>query len=71
VSLLARATGAFAPAGAGVREAALVLPRGAVLARPQATVVAVVSRLLGRIVETTQRVAPRGDRRISRALTAR
>jgi hypothetical protein len=29
-----------------VREAALVLPLGAVLARPQATVVAVVSRLL-------------------------
>jgi hypothetical protein len=56
--LLARATGAFAaawcagfllvvaPAGAGVREAALVLLLGGVLARPQATVVAVVSRLL-------------------------
>jgi glycosyltransferase 2 family protein len=56
--LLAGATGAFAaawcagfllvvaPAGAGVREAALVLLLGGVLARPQATVVAVVSRLL-------------------------
>jgi glycosyltransferase 2 family protein len=55
---LARATGAFAaawcagfllvvaPAGAGVREAALVLLLGGALARPQATVVAVVSRLL-------------------------
>ena len=57
-SLLALATGAFAaawcagfllvvvPAGAGVREAALVLLLGPVLARPQATVVALVSRLL-------------------------
>jgi glycosyltransferase 2 family protein len=56
--LLARATGAFAaawcagfllvivPAGAGVREAALVLLLGGVLIRPEATVVAVVSRLL-------------------------
>jgi glycosyltransferase 2 family protein len=56
--LLARAVGAFAaawcagfllvvvPAGAGVREAALVLLLGGVLTRPQATVVAVVSRLL-------------------------
>ena len=56
--LLARATGAFAaawcagflllvaPAGAGVREAALVLLLGGVLTRPQGTVVAVVSRLL-------------------------
>jgi hypothetical protein len=56
--LLARATGAFAaawcagflvvvvPAGAGVREAALVLLLGGALARPQATVIAVVSRLL-------------------------
>jgi glycosyltransferase 2 family protein len=56
--LLARTTGAFAaawcagfllvvvPAGAGVREAALVLLLGGVLTRPQATVVAVVSRLL-------------------------
>jgi uncharacterized membrane protein YbhN (UPF0104 family) len=56
--LVARATGAFAaawcagfllvvvPAGAGVREAALVLLLGGVLPRPQATVVAVVSRLL-------------------------
>ena len=56
--LLARATGAFAaawcagfllvvaPAGAGVREAALVLLLGGALTRPQATVVAVVSRLL-------------------------
>ena len=56
--LLARATGAFAaawcagfllvvvPAGAGVGEAALVLLLGGVLTRPQATVVAVVSRLL-------------------------
>jgi glycosyltransferase 2 family protein len=56
--LLALATGAFAaawcagfllvvaPAGAGVREAALVLLLGAALTRPQATVVAVVSRLL-------------------------
>jgi uncharacterized membrane protein YbhN (UPF0104 family) len=55
---LARATGAFAaawcagfllvvaPAGAGVREAALVLLLGGALTRPQATVVAVVSRLL-------------------------
>jgi hypothetical protein len=55
---LARATGAFAaawcagfllvvvPAGAGVREAALVLLLGGVLPRPEATVVAVVSRLL-------------------------
>jgi glycosyltransferase 2 family protein len=56
--LAARATGAFAaswcagflvlvaPAGAGVREAALVLLLGAVLPRSQATVVAVLSRLL-------------------------
>jgi hypothetical protein len=56
--LLAHATGAFAaawcagfllvvaPAGAGVREAALVLLLGAALSRPQATVVAVLSRLL-------------------------
>jgi glycosyltransferase 2 family protein len=56
--LLARATGAFAaawcvgflllvaPAGAGVREAALVLLLAGALTRPQATVVAVVSRLL-------------------------
>ena len=56
--LLAHATGAFAaawcagfllmvaPAGAGVREAALVLLLGGSLTRPQATVVAVVSRLL-------------------------
>jgi glycosyltransferase 2 family protein len=56
--LLARTTGAFAvawcagfllvvvPAGAGVREAALVLLLDGVLTRPQATVVAVVSRLL-------------------------
>jgi uncharacterized membrane protein YbhN (UPF0104 family) len=56
--VLARATGAFAaawcagfllvvaPAGAGVREAALIVLLGAVLTRPQATVVAVVSRLL-------------------------
>ena len=55
---LARATGAFAaawcagfllvvtPAGAGVREAALVLLLGGALTRPQATVVALVSRLL-------------------------
>jgi uncharacterized membrane protein YbhN (UPF0104 family) len=53
-----QATGAFAaawcagfllvvaPAGAGVREAALVLLLGGALARPQATVVAVASRLL-------------------------
>ena len=57
-SQLARATGAFAaawcagfllvviPAGAGVREAALVLLLGGALTRPQATVVALVSRLL-------------------------
>ena len=56
--LLARATGAFAaawcagfllvvvPAGAGVREAALVLLLSGPLTRPEATVVAVVSRLL-------------------------
>jgi uncharacterized membrane protein YbhN (UPF0104 family) len=56
--LLARAMGAFAaawcagflvllaPAGAGVREAALILLLGGVLSGPQATVVAVVSRLL-------------------------
>lgn len=57
--LLARTTGAFAaawcagfllvvvPAGAGVREAALILLLGGgVLTRPEATVVAVVSRLL-------------------------
>jgi glycosyltransferase 2 family protein len=56
--LAARATGAFAgawcagfllvvaPAGAGVREAALVLLLGGVLTRPEATVVAVLSRLL-------------------------
>jgi uncharacterized membrane protein YbhN (UPF0104 family) len=56
--LLASATGAFAaawcagfllmvaPAGAGVREAALVLLLGGSLTRPQASVVAVVSRLL-------------------------
>jgi hypothetical protein len=56
--LLARATGAFAaawcagfllvvvPAGAGVREAALVLLLSGALTRPEATVVAVVSRLL-------------------------
>jgi uncharacterized membrane protein YbhN (UPF0104 family) len=55
---LAMATGAFAaawcagfllvvtPAGAGVREAALVLLLGGALTRPQATVVALVSRLL-------------------------
>jgi uncharacterized membrane protein YbhN (UPF0104 family) len=53
-----RATGGFAvawcagfllvvaPAGAGVREAALVLVLGGTLARPQAWVVALVSRLL-------------------------
>jgi uncharacterized membrane protein YbhN (UPF0104 family) len=35
-----------APAGAGVREAALVLLLSGALTRPQATVVAVVSRLL-------------------------
>jgi glycosyltransferase 2 family protein len=56
--LLALASGAFAaawcagfllvvaPAGAGVREAALVLLLSGALTRPQATVVAVVSRLL-------------------------
>jgi glycosyltransferase 2 family protein len=56
--LLAHATGAFAaawcagfllvvaPAGAGAREAALILLLGGVLTGPQATVVAVVSRLL-------------------------
>jgi uncharacterized membrane protein YbhN (UPF0104 family) len=56
--LLVRSTGAFAaawcagfvlllaPAGAGVREATLVLLLGAVLTRPEATVVAVLSRLL-------------------------
>jgi glycosyltransferase 2 family protein len=56
--LLARATGAFAaawcagflmllaPAGAGVREAALMLLLAGVLSGPQATVVVVVSRLL-------------------------
>jgi hypothetical protein len=56
--LLAHATGSFAaawcagfllvvaPAGAGVREAALILLLGGVLTGPQATVVAVVSRLL-------------------------
>jgi uncharacterized membrane protein YbhN (UPF0104 family) len=56
--LLARATGASAaawcagllllvvPAEAGVREAALVLLLGGALTRPQATVVAVTSRLL-------------------------
>jgi hypothetical protein len=56
--LAARATGAFAgawcagfllvvaPAGAGIREAALVLLLGGVLPRPEAIVVAVVSRLL-------------------------
>jgi glycosyltransferase 2 family protein len=56
--LLLHATGAFAaawcagfllllaPAGAGVREAALVLLLGAVMARPEAAVVAVLSRLL-------------------------
>ena len=56
--LAVRATGAFAaawcagfllvvvPAGAGVREAALVLLLAGVLTRSQATVVAVVSRLL-------------------------
>jgi hypothetical protein len=56
--LLVRATGAFAaawcagfllviaPAGAGVREAALVLLLGGMLTRPGATVVAVASRLL-------------------------
>jgi glycosyltransferase 2 family protein len=56
--LLASATGAFAaafcaglllvvaPAGAGVREAALVLLLGGSLTRPQASVVALVSRLL-------------------------
>jgi hypothetical protein len=56
--LLARATGAFAaawcagfllllvPAGAGIREAALVLLLGAAMTRPQATAVAVLSRLL-------------------------
>ena len=55
---LLRATGAFAaawcagfllvvaPAGAGVREAALVLLLGGVLTRPEATVAAVASRLL-------------------------
>jgi glycosyltransferase 2 family protein len=56
--LLAQASGAFAaawcagflllvaPAGAGVREAALVVLLGGTLTRPQGTVVAVVSRLL-------------------------
>jgi hypothetical protein len=56
--LLVYATGAFAaawcagfllvlaPAGAGVRAAALVLLLGTVLTRPEATVVAVLSRLL-------------------------
>jgi glycosyltransferase 2 family protein len=56
--LLVRATGAFAaawcagfvllvaPAGAGVREAALIVLLGGVMARPEATVVAVLSRLL-------------------------
>jgi glycosyltransferase 2 family protein len=56
--LLLHSTGAFAgawcvgfllvvaPAGAGVREAALVLLLGSTMSRPQATVVAVVSRLL-------------------------
>ena len=56
--LLALASGAFAaswcsgfllvvaPAGAGVREAALVLLLSGALTRPQVTVVAVVSRLL-------------------------
>ena len=56
--LPALATGAFAaawcagflllvaPAGAGVREAALVLLLSAVMTRPEATVVAVLSRLL-------------------------
>ena len=56
--LLVHATGAFAaawcagfllvlaPAGAGIREAALVLLLGPVLTRPEATVVAVLSRLL-------------------------
>jgi hypothetical protein len=56
--LLARATGAFAaawcagflllvvPAGAGVREAALVVLLSPAMTRPEATVVAVVSRLL-------------------------
>jgi len=56
--LLVCATGAFAaawcagfvllvaPAGAGVREAALIVLLGGVMARPEATVVAVLSRLL-------------------------
>ncbi len=56
--LLLHSTGAFAgawcvgfllviaPAGAGVREAALILLLGSTMSRPQATVVAVVSRLL-------------------------
>jgi len=56
--LLARAIGAFAaawcagflllvaPAGAGVRETALVLLLGSAMTRPQATVVAVLSRVL-------------------------
>jgi glycosyltransferase 2 family protein len=56
--LLLHSTGAFAgawcvgfllvvaPAGAGAREAALILLLGSSMARPQATVVAVISRLL-------------------------
>jgi glycosyltransferase 2 family protein len=56
--LLLQATGAFAgawcvgfllvvaPAGAGTREAALILLLGSCMSRPQATLVAVVSRLL-------------------------
>jgi hypothetical protein len=56
--LLAQSTGAFAaawctgflliaaPAGAGVREAVLVLLLGSAIGRSQATVIAVLSRLL-------------------------
>jgi glycosyltransferase 2 family protein len=56
--LLVQSAGAFAgawcigfllvvaPAGAGVREAALILLLGAATSRPQATVISVVSRLL-------------------------
>ena len=44
--LVRRLPAAGRPAGAGVREAALVLLLGGVLTRPEGTVVAVVSRLL-------------------------
>jgi uncharacterized membrane protein YbhN (UPF0104 family) len=61
--LLLHSTGAFAgawcvgfllvvaPAGAGAREAALILLLGSSMSRPQATVVAVVSRLLFTIAD--------------------